>query len=95
MSNQPKIEDLEKLGKEGKLWGIEIIYQHRSEAKRLTYRNQTNEQIMKIRDAIFRVGFVIPVKDQHGVIINGSFQIIPPLDIVEVFLHRQTGYFYE
>jgi hypothetical protein len=96
MSNQHKqaeITELDRLAKEGKLWSIEVLYEHRKETCRLAYYNKTNEEIMRIREAIFRAGFVIPVKDPQGQPVKGSYQIIPPLDILEVFLHRQTEYF--
>lgn len=89
----PDITELDKLARQGQLWSIEVLYQHKKEACRLAYYNKTNPEVMRIREAIFRAGFVIPMKDGNGQPVQGSYQVIPPLDILEVFLHRQTEYF--
>jgi hypothetical protein len=91
--NNPEIIELEKLGDEGKLWAIEIFYTVDGEVKKMVYKNQTNPQVMAIRRAIFQVGIIIPVKDQHGAPVGGSWQIISPMDLGNVFLHKQSGYF--
>lgn len=95
MSKQqkPDIVELDRLAKEGKLWSIEVLYEHKKATCAMRYYNQTNEQVMRIREAIFRAGFVIPMKGSNGEPVKGSYQVIPPLDILEVFLHQQSGYF--
>lgn len=90
---KPDIVELDRLAKEGQLWSIEVLYEHKKAACRLAYYNKTNPEVMRIREAIFRAGFVIPMKDQHGQPVKGSYQVIPPLDILEVFLHQQSEYF--
>lgn len=86
-------QELEKMGKNGELWAIEIFYTLNGEVCRLEYRNQTNPQVMSIRRAIFQVGIVIQAKTEAGVPINGTWQVISPMDLGQVFLHKQSGYF--
>lgn len=81
------------MGERGELWAIEIQYTVNNEVCLMWYRNQTNPQVMAIRKAIFQVGIIIPLKDQNGAPVAGSWQIISPMDLGNVFLHKQTGYF--
>lgn len=90
---KPDIVELDRLAKEGKLWSIEVLYEHKKSTCAMRYYNQTNEQVMRIREAVFRAGFVIPMKDKDGQPVAGSYQVIPPLDIIEMFLHKQKEYF--
>lgn len=90
---KPDIVELDKLAREGQLWSIEVIYENEKEVCSMRYYNQTNPEVMRIREAVFRAGFIIPVKDKNGQPITGSYQVIPPLDILKVFLHRQSEYF--
>lgn len=90
---KPDIVELDRLAKEGQLWSIEVLYEHKKAACRLAYYNKTNPEIMRMREAIFRAGFVVPMTDENGQPVQGSYQVIPPLDILEVFLHRQSEYF--
>ena len=92
-SQKPDIVELDKLAREGQLWSIEVLYELEKEVCSMRYFNQTNAEVMRIREAIFRAGFVIPVKDKNGQPVKGSYQVVPPLDIFKVFLHRQTEYF--
>jgi hypothetical protein len=90
---KPNIVELDKLAREGQLWSIEVVYELDKEACSMRYYNQTNPEVMRIREAIFRAGFIIPLKDKDGQPLTGSYQVIPPMDILKVYLHRQTEYF--
>lgn len=88
-----EIQELEKMGKNGELWAIDIFFKMGTEVCKLTYTNKTNPEVMSIRRAIFQVGIVVQAKTEAGVPIQGTWQVISPLDLGEVFLTRQSGYF--
>lgn len=92
-NQKPEIVELDRLAKEGKLWCIETYYNRNQETCIMRYYNQTNDQVMRIREAVFRAGFIIPVKDKSGQPVKGSYRVIPPMDIVDMILTQQTGYF--
>lgn len=91
--SKPTITELDNLAHAGQLWSIEVLYEHKKKTCRMTYMNQTNDQVKVKLEKIFRSGFVIAVKDGDDVPVKGSYQVIPPLDIIEVYCHQQSGYF--
>lgn len=84
----PEILALQQLGRDGKLWTIEVVYNYHNEAKRVRTRNQTDAEVRKYREEMFRYGLTIPIEPGH-------WQIICPYDIMQVDLYRQSGYFPE
>jgi len=85
--------DMEKqklawLGHEGKLWALEVLYNHEGEVCREWKKNLRNSEVMRLREDIFRVGFLVRVDE-------GLWEIIPPSQIKSVYLQRQTKYFRE
>lgn len=86
----PEILKLIELGREGKLWTIEVIYkpQDQPDAKRMVRRNMTGQEVLQFRESMFKVGFTIPLGENH-------WQIVCPLDIHTAYLTKQSGYFAE
>lgn len=86
----PEILRLMELGRNKKLWCLEIVYNlnHLNgthETKREPKRNLDDEQLMKIREKMFRYGFDVPVETGHWI-------IVCPMDILSVHLFRQDNY---
>lgn len=79
-----------ELGKQKKLYGIEIIYNVPSTGatKRMTKRNLETTELMNFRENMFKYGFKVMVAPGH-------WKIICPMDIVEVDLYQQDSYFFE
>lgn len=84
----PEILNLMQLGRQKKLWAVEVIYIVKNETKQQIKRNLTAEELMKFREALFRYGMQIPVEENH-------WKIIPPYDIHEVDIFRQDNYVME
>lgn len=82
----PEVLKLMELGRAGKLWSIEIIYQCDSNTKIECKRNLTGEELVKYREDIFKIGFSVPIAAGH-------WRIVTPYDIVQVDLYKQSGYF--
>lgn len=83
----PEIQRLMKLGKEKKLWALEILFnvQGPSSTKLKWIRNLDDNELFKYREMIFKYGFSTPIKPGH-------WRIICPMDIVQVDIHRQDRY---
>lgn len=84
----PELQQRIDLGKAGKLWTIEVIYNCHNEVKKIARRNLKNEEVQEYRETMFRYGLTIPVEPGH-------WQIICPYDIARVDLYKQSGYFPE
>ncbi len=84
----PEILRLQQLGREGKLWTIEITYHCDSNTKLERKRNMTGDELVKYREDIFRIGFSVPIAAGH-------WRIVTPYDIIQVDLYKQSGYFPE
>lgn len=84
--NKITLEEREALGKAGKLWGIEVICRMGPETKRHHLDNQTDDEIMRFRERIFAAGLMLPVDP-------GRWVIIPPWDITQIYLNRQSKFF--
>lgn len=86
----PEIMRLMQLGRDGKLWALEVVYSIRdkNEYKQMIKRNLTEEELLKTREAMFKYGLQIPVEPGH-------WKIICPIDILEVDLYKQKAYVME
>jgi hypothetical protein len=82
----PEVLRLMELGRQGKLWTIEITYHCDSNTKLERKRNMTGDELVKYREDIFRIGFSVPIAAGH-------WRIVTPYDIVQVDLYKQNGYF--
>lgn len=78
----PEVLALMELGRQKKLWSVQVVYMVKNETKLQIKRNLTDEELVKFREALFRYGMQIPIGPGH-------WKIIPPYDIHEVDLHRQ------
>lgn len=85
-----ELQMLIQLGKEKKLWSIEIIYNIAGEGatKRMLKRNMTARELMVFRESMFKYGFKVQIDPGH-------WKIICPMDIVEVDLYQQDHYFFD
>lgn len=83
----PDVLRLMKLGEQKKLWALEIMYNIRgnSTTSIMWKRNLDDEELKKVRDAMFRYGIEMPIAPGH-------WKIICPIDIVDVDLYRQDNY---
>lgn len=81
----PEILERMQLGREKKLWAVEVVYLLKNETKIQIKRNMTSEELMKFREALFRYGMQIPVEEHH-------WKVIPPYDIHEVDIYQQSSY---
>lgn len=81
----PEIRELWQLGREGKLWAVEVVYSLAGATEIVRKRNQTGKEVMQFRQDIFRVGFLHTVGPGH-------WKVIPPMDIVSVDLYKQDKY---
>lgn len=84
----PEVLERQELGRQGKLWTIEVIYNKDGTSRILRKRNMTDVELMKFRQSMFSFGFTMPVEQGH-------WSIICPLDIVSVDLFKQASYFPE
>lgn len=92
-TNQPipyELQRLIDLGKQKKLWALEIQYNvaKTGETKVMRKRNMEELELMNFRELMFRYGFKVMVAPGH-------WKIICPMDIVEVDLYRQDAYFFD
>lgn len=83
----PEVLQLMELGRQKKLWALEIVYTTpgENEVKRIWQRNLTGEKLMDFREKMFRYGFTVPVEPGH-------WKIVCPMDIQSVDLYRQDNY---
>jgi hypothetical protein len=83
---------LEKLGKNRKLWTVDIIYSHYSfempqnDTKHMVKGNMELPALQAFIEKIFRTGFTLPIDSDH-------WRVIKPLDILQVDIFRQSDYF--
>jgi hypothetical protein len=89
-TNPPELQRLIDLGKQKKLWTIDVLYRLTSanEAKRKMYRNLEVYELMRFREDMFKYGFKVGVEPGH-------WKIICPMDILEVDLYQQSAYFFD
>lgn len=79
-----------ELGRQKKLWSLEIMYNVHlptggQETKIEWKRNLDTTELMKFREAMFRYGFSMPVTANH-------WKLVCPMDIISVDLYRQDAY---
>lgn len=82
----PEVQALQELGRQGKLWTVEVVYTLDSNTKVVRKRNMTSDELMKFRESMFRFGFTVPVEPGH-------WKVVPPFDIQTVDMFKQTNYF--
>lgn len=85
-----ELQQLIELGKQKKLWALEIRYNVPGEgvAKLMRKRNLTVKELMIFRESMFKYGFKVQIEPGH-------WKIICPMDIVEVDLYQQDHYFFD
>lgn len=82
----PEVLRLIELGKQKKLWAIEIWYNKPDEGKQVMWkRNFTSNEAMTWRAKMFRYGIQYPKGPGH-------WGVICPMDILTVDLYRQNEY---
>ncbi len=81
----PDLELRIAAGKEGKLWVVEVICKCGGETMRQGRENMYGEEVMKMREGLFRVGFQVWRDPGHWI-------IVPPYDILEVHVWKQKSY---
>lgn len=83
----PEVLRLMELGRQKKLWALEIMYTVQSNHTTAILRkhNLDDVELMKERDAMFRYGIQTPIAPGH-------WKIICPIDIISVDLYRQDNY---
>ena len=76
-----------QLGREGKLWSVEIMFNvpAKHETKTEYKRNMETSELMKFREALFKYGFSLPVKAGH-------WRLILPMDILQVDIFKQDAF---
>lgn len=84
----PEVLQRMELGRQKKLWSLEVEYALDGERKILRKRNLTGEEVLKLRTSMFQCGFTMPVGEHH-------WRIIPPIDMVRMDLYQQSAYFAE
>lgn len=84
----PEVLERMELGRQNKLWCLEVHYALDSERRVMRKRNMTGDEVLKLRTSMFQAGFTMPVKENH-------WRVIPPIDIVQVDLYKQSAYFAE
>lgn len=84
----PETLQLMEMGRKGLLWRVVVRYCVEAESKLLDKRNLTNQELMDFREKIFRYGLLVPVEAHH-------WKVIPPMDIAEVDIFKQTAYMQE
>lgn len=82
----PEIVEMQTLGSEGKLWTLTTIYNIDAETKQHVERNLKVGEVKKKRSEYFREGFAVRLGE-------GSYLIVPPFDILRMYLDRQDKYF--
>lgn len=78
-------EQLRKLGKEGKLFAVEVLYSEGKETKKVVYANQTATDLMTFRRNLFTCGFLVGISPGH-------YRLYSPADIEKVFVDRQSDF---
>lgn len=82
----PEVLQLIELGKQKKLWAIEIWYNKPGEGKQVMWkRNLKSNEAMTWRAKMFRYGIQYPKGPGH-------WGVICPMDILSVDLYRQDNY---
>jgi len=84
------LQQLIELGKQKKLWALEIIYNvaGSNEPKLMRKRNLTSKELMTFRESMFKYGFSVQIDPGH-------WKIICPMDICEVDLYQQDEYLFD
>lgn len=83
-----EVSELKALGAEGKLWTLETIYNLDSETRRFVERNLEVSEVRKKRRIYFHEGFALRLE-------SGSYLVVPPFDIIRMYLNKQVSYFPE
>lgn len=83
--DERQLQELLTMGMEGKLWAVSVMYKVDAETRLYERKNLTGEQLMKLRNRMFQFGFEIMIEAGH-------WQIICPMDILEVHMYKQTRY---
>jgi hypothetical protein len=88
MSETITIEQRKGLGKKGKLWNIEVLFNRKNVAEvcRVSLRNRTDAELMQFRKEIFSHGIMYALDPGHWLIVS-------PWDLVELNVWRQVNYF--
>lgn len=82
----PEVLRLMELGRQKKLWAVEIWYNIPGGGKKPFWkRNMVSDEMMEFRDKVFRYGLQLPVEPHH-------WQIICPMDILSMDLFQQENY---
>jgi hypothetical protein len=85
---------LKKLGRDGKLFTIEVVYNvtdwniPENSTRIYRSRNMTSQQMRQMRVDIWQVGIAIHVD-------TGHWKVISPKNIVDFDIYQQSGYFDE
>lgn len=83
--DEHRLQELLTLGLEGRLWAVSIMYKVNGQTKLHEIRNLTGEQTMAKRSRMFQFGFEVMIAPGH-------WQIVCPMDILEVHMFKQTRY---
>lgn len=90
------LEERKKLGQQKKLFSIECMCKIGAEQRRHMIKNRTSAELMRFRQDIFSIGLMLPIYPPNGINADPiSWNIINPMDILEIVVTRQSRYFAE
>lgn len=81
-----ELQKLRDLGKEKKLWTLEVFGKIGAEQRRWFIPNLTGERLKKARDDMFRIGITFNVDPGH-------YRVMHPADIETIDIYRQESFF--
>lgn len=88
-SDQTDLKEYQRLcnlGKQGKLFTVEVVYYLENEVKKMTRKNMEDGRVKEFRVKIFQEGLTIIRGEGH-------WSVVPPGDIVSLDIYRQAAYF--
>jgi hypothetical protein len=81
----PEVLRLMELGRKKLLWAIEAIYTLNGSAYVYKRRNLVADELMKVREDMFKYGILHPVEQGH-------WKVATPLDIQDIDVYKQERY---
>lgn len=75
-----------QMGKEKKLWRLEVLGRIGNVTHRYHAENRTSEEVSQFREGIYRIGMMLPVEP-------GKWIVIHPHDLLEFFIWKQEKFF--
>jgi len=86
MADQLNEQQRRALGKQGKLWRIEMTGKVGAEVRNHELLNLTGAEVQQFRRDVYSIGIMLPIDPGHWVMIH-------PADILTIHIWKQNDFF--